>query len=102
MMPSSEPELTYSTVFSLLSDPSLQDTMATRRGRGDVAAGAASKTEEQDRGGGVSERREARQSGEWGVGAAPIGLLRGDGGGRHRQTPSNGCRDGRRCHIRKK
>ena len=26
----------------------------------------------------------------------------GDGGIRRRQTPSNGCRDGRRCHVRKK
>ena len=76
--------------------------MATRRGRDDAAAGAASKAEEQDRGG-VSERA-ARQSGEWGVGAAPTGLLTGPSnrGIRHRQTPSNGCRDGRRCHVRKK
>ena len=63
MVPSSEAELMYSKVCSLLSDPSLHDTMALRRRRGAAATGAATKNRARARR--EREREESeQQSGE--------------------------------------
>ena len=56
MVPSSESELMYCLVCSLLSDPSLHDTMALRRRRGDDGCGDQEQSE--------SEKRASEQSGE--------------------------------------